>query len=203
MATFQKLTFKKDTTGVIISLYIESTSGNGLTGLTNASSGLVCYYFREGDSSATSISLADGTLGSYGSGGDFKEISSANMPGCYQFSIPNAVIATGANNARIMLKGASSMADCHVEIELNAIDYENGRVDLKSTGLDQVQIEAGTPTINARQALSVIGAACAGSTTGADTDNPLFKAMGDDNSTRIDCSLDGSDNRDVTLLPPT
>src|SRR5436190_753180 len=51
-----------------------STTGAGLTGLTNATSNLVCYYMRtdQGNAGATQLTLAGGTLGTWSSGG-FKE----------------------------------------------------------------------------------------------------------------------------------
>ncbi|SRR6266404_8579037 len=101
-----------------------STIGAGLTGLTNASSGLVAYYSRNTDTAPTVISLVSMTLGSYTSGG-FKEISSANMPGSYQFCPPDAALISGAKSCMITLKGATNMALLPIEVQLVAYDPYN------------------------------------------------------------------------------
>jgi hypothetical protein len=100
------------------------TSGAGLTGLTNISGSLVCYYIRDGDASATNISLNSATVGTFTSGG-FKEISSSNTPGLYEFGIPNACLATGADFCTIMLKGAANMRPTIINIELTSVNKQD------------------------------------------------------------------------------
>lgn len=95
-----------------------STTGAGLTGLAHDSASLTCYYQREGESSATSITLASSTLGTYTSGA-FKEISSSNMPGFYEFCPPNAAIAAGVSEVAILCKGATNMAPMALVILLS------------------------------------------------------------------------------------
>lgn len=121
-ATIHYLTIKKGTTSNRISIFVQNssvTTGAGLTGLTNASAGLIWYYWREdaGDVGATSVSLVAGTRGTYSSGG-FKEKDATNMPGCYEIGIPNAVLSTGANWAKMMLLGATNMSPVIVDIQL-------------------------------------------------------------------------------------
>jgi hypothetical protein len=118
---------KAGSTSQILHVFIQDSSvstGAGLTGLTNASGSLVAYYMREGASAATAITLASATLGTYTSGG-FKEVSSANMPGVYEFHPPDAAIAAGAKRVVIILKGATNMAPCVLEIELDTLDYQD------------------------------------------------------------------------------
>lgn len=120
-----KLHVTKDTTSKIVHIFIQdssATDGSGLTGLVFGSSGLTAYYVRPGDVTANSISLVDCTLGTYTSGG-FKQFDSTNMPGVYEFGIPNAVLATGADQAVIMLKGATNMAPVLMEIQLTDMDF--------------------------------------------------------------------------------
>jgi len=122
-----KLFVLKGTTSLIVHIFVgdsSSTSGNGLTGLVYNSASLVAYYIRPGDSSATAITLATATIGTYSSGG-FKEVSSANMPGVYEFHIPNACLASGANQCVIMLKGATNMAPVVLEIQLTDWDFQD------------------------------------------------------------------------------
>jgi hypothetical protein len=132
-----KLLLKKGTTSKLVTLFIadsSSSTGSGLTGLTNASSGLVCYYYREGAGSATAVTLAAGTLGMYASG-SFKEVDATNMPGVYQLGLPDAALATGANAAVVMLKGATNMAPVVLEVQLTDADLHDA-VSLGLTRLD-------------------------------------------------------------------
>ncbi len=130
-----KLEVKAGTTSKITKVFLQdssSTTGAGLTGLTNASSGLVAYYIKEGDASATVISLASGTVGTWSSGG-FKEVDSANMPGVYELGLPNTAVASGKSTV-VMLKGATNLVPCVLEIELTAVDNQDG-VRFGLTGL--------------------------------------------------------------------
>lgn len=100
-----------------------STVGAGLTGLTNASSGLAWYYWREdtGNAGGTSVSPVSATRGTFTSGG-FKEIDATNLPGFYEIGVPDAVLASGATWAVMMLRGVTNMAPVKVEIQLVAFD---------------------------------------------------------------------------------
>jgi hypothetical protein len=131
-----KLLLKKGTTSKLVTIFVadsSSATGAGLTGLTNASSGLVCYYYREGAGSAASVTLQSGTLGTYASG-SFKEVDATNMPGVYQLGLPDAAISTGANAVVVMLKGATNMAPVVLEIQLTDADLH----DATSLGLSRL-----------------------------------------------------------------
>lgn len=101
-----------------------STTGGGLTGLTNASAGLTAYYHRDTDTTATAISLVSMTVGTFTSSG-FKEIDATNMPGWYQFCPPNAAIAAGAKSCAFHLKGATNMAPLPIEVQLTAVNFDS------------------------------------------------------------------------------
>lgn len=125
-----KISIVKGTTSYLARIFIRdssSTTGGGLTGLTSASSGLVCYRARDDDGNAagTAISLSAGTRGTWSSGG-FVEKDSTNMPGWYELGIPNAALASGSNTVAIHLKGAANMAPCPIEIELTATNNQDG-----------------------------------------------------------------------------
>src|SRR3954469_10816810 len=94
-----------------------STTGAGLTGLTNATGSLTAYYHRDTDTTATAISLVTMTVGAFTSSG-FKEIDATNMPGWYQFCPPNAALASGAKSCAIHLKGATNMAPLPIEVDM-------------------------------------------------------------------------------------
>jgi len=117
-----KLSIAKGATSVLVRIFLSdssSTTGAGLTGLTSGSSGLVCYRARDDDGNAggTAISLSGGTRGTWSSGG-FVEKDSTNMPGIYEFGIPDAALATGSRSVDIMFKGATNLAPLPMEIEL-------------------------------------------------------------------------------------
>jgi hypothetical protein len=117
-----KLTIKKGVTNKILHVFIQDSSsdiGGGLTGLVYNTSGLTAYYIRPGATGEIAIILADiVTLGTYVSGG-FKEVDSANMPGIYEFDLPDACLSTSADQVVIMLSGAVDMAPTLLEIQLD------------------------------------------------------------------------------------
>jgi hypothetical protein len=99
------------------------TTGAGLTGLVYNSGSLICAYYipatgvtATGCGTAGSTSLNDMALGTYTSGG-FKQISSANMPGWYEFCPPNTALASG-NEVDFELSGAANMAPVNLRIIL-------------------------------------------------------------------------------------
>ena len=98
-----------------------SSVGAGLTALAYNTGSLTCYYFRNESGTgetATSITLASSTLGTYTSGA-FKEISAANMPGHYEFCPPDAALATGASAVTFQCKGAANMAPANLRVLLS------------------------------------------------------------------------------------
>src|SRR5438477_11679100 len=75
-----------------------STSGAALTGLTSATSGLVCAYSRsdQGNAAGTQLTLSAGTRGTWTSGG-FVEKDATNMKGVYEIGLSTAMVAAGSN----------------------------------------------------------------------------------------------------------
>lgn len=114
---------------VIVELFVQdaaSVAGAGLAGLLFNSPGLVCYFKRNKDAAATAVPLADiPTLGTFVSGG-FKAVSAVNMPGVYEFHIPDAAFLAGSETVSIMLHGAANMVPVTLEIELVAEDPQIG-----------------------------------------------------------------------------
>lgn len=101
-----------------------STTGAGLTGLAFNSASLTAYYHRDTDTTATAITLATMTVGTFTSSG-FKEIDATNMPGWYQFCPPNAALASGAKSCAFHLKGATNMAPLPIEVQLVAVNPDS------------------------------------------------------------------------------
>lgn len=122
-----KLQLLAGTTSKTLKVFIQDssvTTGAGLTGLVFNTASLTAYYIREGAGSATAITLATATLGTFTSSG-FIVVDGTNMPGLYEIGIPNAAIAAGAKSVVIMLKGATNMSPCVIEIELTAVDNQS------------------------------------------------------------------------------
>ena len=120
-----KLLLPKGSASVLVDVFIQdsgSSVGAGKTGLLYNSAGLTWYYHRDSASSATQVTLATMTVGTWASGG-FKEVDATNMPGVYQLGIPDAALAEGAKNVSMLLKGASGMAPLPIEIQLIDVVY--------------------------------------------------------------------------------
>ncbi len=152
-----KLIVKKGRTSLLVHLFIQdssSTTGAGKTGLAYNTSSLVCYRARtdDGNAGGTSISLASATKGTWTSGG-FVEKDATNMPGVYEFGVPDNALASGSENVVIMFKGAAGMAPCVLEIQLVAFDPQDS-VRQGMTALPNAAAEAsgGLPTLSAAQA---------------------------------------------------
>jgi len=124
-----KLIVKKATTDKTVYLFIQDSSvstGAGLTGLAYNTTDLACYYIRPGGS-ATEISLATQTVTGAHSDGGFVEVDSTNMPGVYRLDLPDAVYASGVDSVVVMIEGASDMAPCVLELQLD--DYDLSDID--------------------------------------------------------------------------
>ena len=120
-------------TGIILRIKIRnSTTGQGLTGLTYNSSGLTISTICDVESSPISYVQSGGTistiptLGSYSatlSNCAFKEVDSANHKGIYELQIPNARFAvSGAKHCLVSLSGVASMAECDFIVPLRSIN---------------------------------------------------------------------------------
>ncbi len=123
-----QFTVTAGTTSLILPISIydsSSTTGGKLTGLAYNTASLTAYYNRSGASgSATSISLATATKGTWATGG-FVAIDGTNMPGDYELHIPNAAIASGAKSVMVQLKGAANMVPVNILIEITAVDLQD------------------------------------------------------------------------------
>lgn len=166
-----KLLRKLGATSEIWQIFIadsSSTTGAGLTGLTNATSGLTAYYHRDTDTTATAISLVTMTVGTFTSSG-FKEIDSTNMPGWYQLCPPNAALATGAKSCAFHLKGATNMAPLPIEVDLQA------QVDVTSWNDTAVAspATAGIPEVNIKNINNVSAASVTTVNANQGTTQPL------------------------------
>lgn len=104
-----------------------SSTGQGLLGLTHSSSALGCYYTRMDTIAPVAVSLTSiATFGTFVSGG-FRECGGQNTaPGIYQFHAPNAAFTTGAPSVTFTFASTSTaLGDIDLEIELTKIDYQH------------------------------------------------------------------------------
>jgi hypothetical protein len=169
-----KLLIQQGKTSKLLRVFIQDSSqtdGRGLTGLAFNSGSLTMYYIKEGDASATAVTLASATVGTWTSGG-FKEIDATNMPGWYELGAPNAMIASSAS-VGAHLKGATNMAPVAIEIQLvpwnpddgvrmgmtalpNAAANAAGGLPISAAGaLDMDDIGADVDTIETRVVLAL------------------------------------------------
>lgn len=152
-----KLKILRGTTSKLLRIFVQdstSTTGGGLTGLAYNASGLAWYYLREGDASPTAVTLATATVGTWTSGG-LIEVSSSSMPGIYELGLPNAVISTG-NSVVMMLRGAANMVPVLIEIELDAVNYQDAtRLGLTALPNANAAASGGLPTVDANNAVKL------------------------------------------------
>lgn len=126
-----------------------STTGAGLTGLAYNTASLVCYYRKGATGSATALTLATQTVGGAHSDGGFVQIDATNMPGLYRLDLSDTMVAT-AGLLKIMLKGATNMATCPIEIEVVAANkYDGVRMGLTALPNAAADAAGGLPISDA------------------------------------------------------
>jgi hypothetical protein len=133
-----------------------SATGDGLSGVTSASPGLVMEYRRQGQSTWTSVTPQAGkTLGSYLSRGI---VADGSLAGRYEVDFPDAAYASeaGVEWVELCVRGVANMLATTLMIELDAADYSDP-VRLGLTSLPNVaQGNAGAlPTGNASGQVTV------------------------------------------------
>jgi len=120
-----KRKFKGGLTSVSLPIFVldtSSTTGGGLSGVTHASSGLVLEYRRAGQSTWTSVTVVTKTLGTYVSGGI---VADGSLAGAYEVDFPDAAFASGARMVLCRIRGVTNMLPVLIEIELDAVDYQD------------------------------------------------------------------------------
>lgn len=107
-AVIFKLDVEPGTASYITQLREQDNAGLPVVGLTSAS--LTCYQKRNKAAAGTVTLNGTCTVGSgtYVSG-CFKEVTSPVAYGAYEFHIPNAVLAAGAENAQIVCTSATAV----------------------------------------------------------------------------------------------
>lgn len=112
-------------TSVSLPIFIQdtsSTTGGGLSGVTHTSSGLVIEYRRRGQSTWTTSTPVFKTLGSFIAWGI---VADGALAGAYELDLPDAAFASGARWVVIRVRGVTNMLPVLIEIELDAVDYQD------------------------------------------------------------------------------
>jgi hypothetical protein len=150
-----KRKIKGGLTSVSLPIFVadtSSTTGGGLSGVTSASSGLVMEYRRQNQSTWTSVTPQSGkTLGSYFSGGI---VADGSLDGAYEVDFPDAAFASGARMVVCRVRGVADMLPVLIEIELDAVDYQ----DAAAFGLSRLtDIETDTQNLQSRIPAALVG----------------------------------------------
>lgn len=107
--------YVKDATSVIIQVMMrDSLTGMGKTGVLY--SAVTGSYCRPGGIRQP-VTVIAGTVGDAYDSGKWAEVDAVNMAGLYQFHVPNAALATGANSVEFAFK-ATGVLDKSTKIIL-------------------------------------------------------------------------------------
>ena len=196
-----KRLIKKGSTDQTIIIFIQdsaSTTGAGKTGIAYNTSGLTCYYVRPG-AAASQLSLATQTVTGSHSDGGFVEIDSTNLPGFYRLDLSDAIIATGVDGVVLGLRGASGMAQCNIEIQLEDANSGELTTSERSSVADSVLDEAVESTVTLRQMVRLFASSLTGKMTVTDngdgTHTYTFRDIGDTKDRIVIISNDTTKNR--------
>jgi hypothetical protein len=168
------ISYTNGQTSVILRVKIRNSSvstGAGLTGLTNASTGLIISTIADNESSPTVYTVAAShvqtitTLGTYAapsaSNCRFGEVQATDHPGIYEIQIADARFAvSNAKSLLVSLSGATNMAECDAVIPLQGVNpYDavhggmsaipntavttNASLLTSGTGTDQLSVASG------------------------------------------------------------
>ena len=107
------ITIAPGSTSQSIELYL------GATGLTASTAGLSARYNRTRTASV-SIPLVARTIAQAYTSGGFAEVDSTNMPGVYRLDLPDAALASGADDVTIVVRGASGTNGAVMTVKLSS-----------------------------------------------------------------------------------
>ena len=107
------ITIAPGSTSQSIELYL------GATGLTASTSGLTAHYNRTRTASV-SIPLVARTIAQAWTSGGFAEVDATNMPGVYRLDLPDAALASGADDVTIVVRGASGTNGAVMTVKLSS-----------------------------------------------------------------------------------
>ena len=107
------ITIAPGSTSQSIELYL------GATGLTASTTGLTARYNRTRTASV-SIPLVARTIAQAWTAGGFAEVDATNMPGVYRLDLPDAALASGADDVTVVVRGGSGTNGAVMTIKLSS-----------------------------------------------------------------------------------
>jgi hypothetical protein len=156
---------KRASTSNILRLMLrDSSTGAGLTGLTNASSGLIISTIADVESSATAYTAGGSTIETISTLGTFaaptatkcrfKEVDATNHPGLYELQFADARFAvSNARALRVSISGATGLLTRDLTVQLTSFDPDDAiRAGLTSLPNANAEASGGLPTLSAAQA---------------------------------------------------
>jgi hypothetical protein len=141
-----------NTSNIVRFVLRHSITGQGLTGLSNASSGLIIATITDNEAATTTYTVAGSnvetitTLATYAAPTSgkcrFKEVDATNHKGLYEFQFADARFSvSSARSLRVSVTGATNLLDAHWRIALVQFDpYDSVRAGL--TALPNAAAEA-------------------------------------------------------------
>lgn len=142
------LDYKLGQTSIVLRVKIRNssvTTGAGLTGLTNSSTGLIISTIADNEATATAYTAAGSTIDTVATLGTFaapttghcrfKEVDPTNHKGIYEIQIDNSRFAvSGAKSLLVSISGAANAVETDVLVPLRTVDPYNANFGL--TNLD-------------------------------------------------------------------
>lgn len=173
--------YLRGTTSLIVfvrALDTTSVIGGGKTGLAWNTSGIAASYVRNKAASATAITLATMTLGTWSTGG-LVEVDAAKQPGLYALGVPNAALAAGDGSTELVIQiyGVSGAFFPPTQISLKAVDTQDTvRQGLTALPNAAAGASGGVPVLDSN--LSILANAIFRGTASAGAANSITLAGG-------------------------
>ena len=158
------LSYTRGQGSVILRVKLRNSSvstGAGLTGLDNTSTGLIISTIADNEATATVYTVAAGnvetitTLGTYAAptAGKcrFREVDATNHPGVYEFQFADARLAvSNAKSLLVSAHGATNLAQCDGLVPLTDLDpYDTVRAGLTALPAAAADAAGGLPISDA------------------------------------------------------
>ena len=152
------------TSNIVRFVLRHSITGDGLTGLSNASSGLIIATITDNEAATTTYTVGSSnvetitTLATYAaptaSKCRFKEVDATNHKGLYEFQFADARFSvSSARSLRITVTGATNLLTAHWRIALVQFDpFDTVRLGLTALPNAAAEASGGLPTLSAAQA---------------------------------------------------
>lgn len=132
----RKITFDANS-NILRFVLKNSTTGQGLTGLTSASTGMIISTICDNEATAAVYTVLAGNvetisaLGTYAaptaSKCRFKEVDAVNHKGLYEFHFADARFSIASSKTLVIsVTGATSLLDSDYEVELTRLDLQDG-----------------------------------------------------------------------------